>query len=502
MNLRPYQDQAVSLAREAFIKGHKRIMLVLATGCGKTIIACDIMKRTLENGKGVLFLVNRNQLIDQTKEKLELYAGIKAAVEQGNTRSHKELMSVPIVASVQSLAKINSLQRYHPERFSLIIVDECHRSITSIYSKVFSRFPNALILGLTATPYAHGKSIEGDESNQYFKAYEITLLDAFNHNYLVPLIIKQKKLEINISEVEQVKNNYDTTGLSEAIAPHLAEIAKSLKIDAHDRTVACYTPTCKDSIALVEVLKKEGLTAVHIEGSMSKTARTKVMRGFESGKHQFISCAMLLREGWDFPPVDYIVCLRPTKNRVLIQQIIGRGLRLFKGKVDCWFIDYLWISKENDLFKPAHLLTDNENILEEINNLDLDGKSILEATKEATESIKANEDRIVAQLQAVRDEKHKEAVMTFTELLSEYKPLRYSDDVAATEKQMSSLMKINSQFKHLQRQLTKGEASAAIEGTLKDIHPTIRQRRLLSSMGIKSKGLSRYDAIQLLKRKD
>ena len=143
MKLRNYQDDLIARARES-LKTHNATLLVAATGAGKTALTVHMMKRAAERGHSSIFCVHRDTLLSQTSKALwrqKVQHGIIAA---GRTMSREMVQ----VASVQTL--VRRLKQV-PEP-KLIIIDEAHRAAANTYRKILEHYPNAKVIGLTATP--------------------------------------------------------------------------------------------------------------------------------------------------------------------------------------------------------------------------------------------------------------------------------------------------------------------------------------------------------------
>ena len=145
--LRPYQSAAIQKVREKLRAGAKRIVLIAPTGSGKTVMGADMIRTALLKSSRSLFLAHRKELIDQTHKKLAQF-GVAAGVIMANDKRHDPWLPVQ-VASVQTL--VNRLDK-KPD-VQIIIVDECHHAMSDTYIKILDAYPNATIIGLTATPW-------------------------------------------------------------------------------------------------------------------------------------------------------------------------------------------------------------------------------------------------------------------------------------------------------------------------------------------------------------
>lgn len=184
MKLRYYQEEAREAVQAEWEKGNKRTLLVLPTGCGKTIVFSSIIEDRVRQGERVLILAHRGELLEQASDKLKKVTDLNTAVEKAEQTSLDSFFRV-VVGSVQTLQGEKRLKKFEPDHFDTIIVDEAHHCISDGYQRVLQYFENANVLGVTATPD------RGDMRNlgTYFDslAYEYTLPKAIKAGYLSPI---------------------------------------------------------------------------------------------------------------------------------------------------------------------------------------------------------------------------------------------------------------------------------------------------------------------------
>ena len=233
--------------------------------------------------------------------------------------------------------------------------NEAHHTMSASYQKVLGHFPDAKVLGVTATPD------RGDRRNlgQCFDnlAYEYSLRQAVSDGYLCELKALTVPLRINMDQVKVQVGDFEVNSIAEMLGPYLPEIARSIKWYADNRKVVVFLPLVSIAQEFMEILKREGLDAREVNGNSPD--RKETLEWFDkTGPGSVLCNAMLLTEGWDCPSVDCVVVLRPTKIRSLYVQMIGRGTRPAPGKKDLLILDFLWMSQKHDLCKPADLSTD------------------------------------------------------------------------------------------------------------------------------------------------
>lgn len=184
MELRPYQTEARDAILRSWASGIRKTLLVLPTGCGKTIVFAKVIEERVRNGGNVLVLAHREELLNQASDKLERTTGLKTALEKAESTSLDSWFNVT-VGSVQTLQNPRRLEQFSSDHFDTIIVDEAHHAVSPSYRRVLDHFKNAKILGVTAT------ADRGDKRNlgELFEtiSYEYTLPRAIREGYLCPI---------------------------------------------------------------------------------------------------------------------------------------------------------------------------------------------------------------------------------------------------------------------------------------------------------------------------
>ena len=197
MELRPYQKEAREAVFEQW-ETVKRTLLVLPTGCGKTVVFAKVAEECVRKGQRVLILAHRGELLEQAADKIEKSTGLKSAVEKAESSCLGSWYRIT-VGSVQSLQREKRLSQFPRNYFGTIIIDEAHHCISDGYQKVLGHFPEARVLGVTATPD------RGDMRNlgEYFEslAYEYTLPKAIREGYLSPIKALTLPVKLDLSGV-------------------------------------------------------------------------------------------------------------------------------------------------------------------------------------------------------------------------------------------------------------------------------------------------------------
>lgn len=388
MTLRPYQEKAIELVeKDLSTDGISSTIIVLATGCGKTIVFSCLAHREVRRGGRVLILAHRGELLEQAIDKLYRATGIRAGLEKADVTSDTDPDEPPyavVVGSVQSMKSQKRLERFYSNDFSLIVIDECHHALTSTYRAVIDHFPKAKVLGVTATPDRGDLRSLGEVFQKI--SFEYSIVDAIRDGYLTPICAQTIPLRIDLSSVSKQAGDYQAAGLGEALKPYLHEICREIKTRCASRKTIVFTPLISISREMLEIFKEEGVTEVR-EVNGESPDRAETLEWFSKApKGCVLLNSMLLTEGYDEPSVDAIVILRATKVRALYVQMVGRGTRLFEGKKNLLLLDFLWLTASHDLCRPAHIFTDNEDVAKVVTKK-------LEK-KAGTETVEVNEELI------------------------------------------------------------------------------------------------------------
>jgi superfamily II DNA or RNA helicase len=406
VELRPYQQAAKVAVQEEWQRGVKKTLLVLPTGCGKTIVFSKLVEDCVRDGDRVLILAHRGELLNQAADKLSKATGLMCAVEKAEESCLNSWFRVA-VGSVQSLMRERRLHQFHNEFFDTIVIDEAHHCLSEGYQKVLKYFENAKVLGVTATPD------RGDMRNlgEYFEslAYQYTLPNAIREGFLVKIKALTLPLKLDLSKVSQQAGDFKVSDIGTALDPYLQQIADEMVNHCADRKTVVFLPLIKTSQKFTEILNSKGMKAVEVNGDSKD--REQILADFYSGKYNVLCNSMLLTEGWDCPSVDCIVVLRPTKIRGLYSQMVGRGTRLFPGKDHLLLLDFLWHTEKHELCHPAHLICEAQEVAKKMTeNIEKAGCAvdIEEAETSAMEDVvAAREESLAKKLQEMKHRKSK-----------------------------------------------------------------------------------------------
>lgn len=408
LQMRPYQQAAREAIHAEWNDGRHRTLLVLPTGTGKTIVFAAVTEDQVRSGSRVLVLAHRGELLEQAADKIKRSTGLASAVEKAEQTCLDSWCRV-VVGSVQSLQRPARLEQFPADYFGTIIIDEAHHAITDGYQRVLEHFPEANVLGVTATPDRGDMRNLGEVFDSL--AYEYKLTQAIREGYLCPILAQTIPLQLDISQVALSGGDFAVGGLGTALDPYLEQIASEMQTACAGRKTVVFLPLIKTSQKFRDILNSKGFRAAEVNGQSED--RAEILSDFSNGKYNVLCNSMLLTEGWDCPSVDCIVVLRPTKVRSLYSQMVGRGTRLSPetGKKDLLLLDFLWLTERHELCRPADIICENREVSRKMTeNLAQAGcpEDIEQAAEQASADVVAQrEEALAKQLAEMRRRKKK-----------------------------------------------------------------------------------------------
>jgi len=403
MQLRPYQKKAAAEVWDHWDQGVRATLLTMPTGTGKTIVFAAIIEEAIRRGGRCLVLAHRAELLDQAADKLGKVTGLKCGIEKAENTAVNSWYNI-VVGSVQTMMREN---RRDGHDFTHIIVDEAHHAVSQSYREVLDDFPDAKVLGVTAT------ADRGDKRNlgELFEtlAHEYTLPAAIRDGWLCPIKALTIPLQIDLNACKQSAGDFQLGDVDTALDPYLHQIADHVVAEASDRKTVCFLPLIATSQKFLDMLEARGVNAREVNGESRDRAET--LAWFDRAGPGAVLCnAMLLTEGWDCPTVDCVCVLRPTKVRSLYCQMIGRGTRLAEGKNNLLLLDFLWHSERHELCRPAHLVCEDPDISRRVAELlaeEAQGEPVDLLEAEAAAECTATEEREESLRKVLEEQKRK-----------------------------------------------------------------------------------------------
>lgn len=499
--LRPYQTAAIE-AVERELADHLSTLLVLPTGCGKTVVFAELVRLWMAMKLRTLVLAHRTELLDQAAKKL-LDVGVYAAIDQGDRKA--SLQADVVVGSVQTLQR-KRLERYPVDWFDRIVIDEGHHAAAKSYRNVRERFPNARVLLVTATPdRADGKAM-GKVAETV--AFVLEMRKAIADGFLSPLRAKRILVEnMDLSDVKTHHGDLDQAELSKLLNSdeNLLGVVKPLLEQAGDRKTLVFGVDVAHARALAEVINahRPG-KAIALDGTSKPEERAAVLALFRKGVFQYLCNCALFTEGFDEPDIACVALARPTQSRALYTQMLGRGTRLAPGKADCLVLDFVGNSGKHRLVGPADALAGRELTDDErkIAEKKLDGQLELE-------SVLADAEREAKEQKAARRREVNSAALVLYRsreidlFLGDHMAAFDVDSAAAkrpaTPEQLAELDHLK--FGKPPIGISEAEASAMLKA-VKDRRKlglcTIPQARLVERWGVDAKKLTFTRAAELI----
>lgn len=340
--------------------------------CGKTLVFSRVVEACVQRGKRALILAHREELIEGAREKLIASTGVdlfQVGVEMASNKAadHHRV----VVASVQTL-KGDRLRRLPASEFGLVVVDEAHHSTAKSYKTIIDHFPDAKLLGVTATP----DRMDGKGLGQVFAsvAYVYEIADAIRDGYLVRVTGEEVLAgsAIDLSNVRTTAGDLNQGDLAEVLErdPAVALVAKATADKAGRRPTIVFAVSVAQARAIAAYINtylgREA--AVALDGTAPRDVRRAGKGRFERGEFQFLCNCALYTEGVDLPSAACISIARPTKSRALFCQMVGRGTRLLgatieesvaNGKDSVLVLDFNGVSGRHRLVTCADVLDGN-----------------------------------------------------------------------------------------------------------------------------------------------
>ena len=325
MQLRDYQNLAISNVRKSYEAGNKNVLLTLPTGAGKTVIFSEITRLAGLKGANVLILVHRKELIDQAGDKLT-----KADVKYGIIAAgHKESKSSVQIASVQTL--INRLN--NPDQYNLIIIDEAHHAVANSWRKIFEFYKKAKRLGVTATPMR----MTGAGLGEIFDDLIVgsTIPELVDKGYLAEHEVYAPPNKLNLDKIRTIRGDYSKKEVEDELdkVDIVGDAVENYRRLGQNKPAIAFCISVKHGQYVTNKFKEAGYTAELITGSMNSDDRKTLVDNFKDGKVQILVSIDVVSEGFDVENCYVAILLRPTQSEALYIQQVGRVLRPEPNKV-------------------------------------------------------------------------------------------------------------------------------------------------------------------------
>jgi superfamily II DNA or RNA helicase len=340
--LRDYQEELVVAVRESVMAGNRRVLMVGSTGLGKTAILFDISRRAVEKGGKVLLLVHRRDLAFQTAKKFEEYGMRPGILMSGVDTDLDNPIQICSVWTYRNRLKLapEDVNKFYINA-SLILLDECHKSLSPVFKEVMAKYNAKVAIGVTATPCLSSGAAMSAMYDDLVDVVPISRL--IEEKYLVDCIYYGGSSP-DMTGVKTVLGDWDKKELGKrSDTPELiGDIVKNWFRLASDRQTIVFAVNRKHGRHLCDSFLKKGVVAEYLDAHSTDEERADILRRFNSSEVQMIINVALFQEFLDSPIMSCVVMARKTKSLGLWRQCIGRGLRPHpeSGKTECLVIDH------------------------------------------------------------------------------------------------------------------------------------------------------------------
>ena len=331
-----YQEDMKERIEKA-LRLHRSVMAQMPTGTGKTYLLTAVIDSFVSNNpmEKVWIVAHRRELVSQIDETVKKFHSYSAS----NTSS--------LLSSVKAMS-IQWLMRHYneiEEEPGMIVIDEAHHALAKTYKEMWERFPKAKFLGLTATPCRlNGKGFTD-------------LFDVLVQSWSVPEFISKGRLATY--DFVSIKSDGVTQRLIDSLQkrgadgdyqnkemdmllnkkPSIERLYQSLKEFGKDRKGIVYAINISHAQKITKLYQEHGVKAIAIDSKTPATERQQDIEAFKKGDIQVLVNVDIFSEGFDCPDVEFVQLARPTLSLAKYLQMVGRGLRVAKGKKNCVIID-------------------------------------------------------------------------------------------------------------------------------------------------------------------
>jgi superfamily II DNA or RNA helicase/HKD family nuclease len=332
-------------------EGYMRGLVVLATGLGKTwLSAFDAVQA---GARRVLFVAHREEILNQAAE---TFLRVRPNMRVGFYRGQQRDSQVDVLcASVQTLGRATHLERFSPQHFDYIVIDEFHHAAAPTYHRLLNHFAPAFMLGLTATPDRTDQSniLSLCDDNLVFTR---NLFAGIQSGLLAPFHYYGVFDEgVDYQEIPWRNGHFDPTQLANKLATlgRARHALSNFRRYAQSKTLA-FCVSVRHAEFMAEYFRKQNIQAAAVYAS-SPLSRGEALEQLADGRLQVIFSVDLFNEGVDLPGIDTVMLLRPTESKILFLQQLGRGLRKAHGKEKLVVLDFIG-NHQSFLHKPQALM--------------------------------------------------------------------------------------------------------------------------------------------------
>ncbi|KAI9250485.1 P-loop containing nucleoside triphosphate hydrolase protein [Phascolomyces articulosus] len=352
----------------------------------------------MPQAKKTLILAHRTELLDQAQTQIKQYnPSWRVVVDQGKRKPDIDDADV-IVASVQTLGRKDSrrLERYDPQLFKTIMIDEVHHAAASTYIKILEHFDapsdnknHMFVWGCSATVRRHdGIALEGIFDKI---VYHMDLLQMIEAGWLSPIKVTTIQTAVDLTHVGTRYDDFQQSQLARAVnVEHRNKIIfqswQKFALGQERKSTLVFAVDIEHTLTLCNLFRDHGVNADFVTSKTPALTRSETLRKFRNGEIPVLVNCGILTEGTDIPRIDCVLMARPTKSSVLFQQMFGRGMRLYPEKKDCLVIDFVdnfsKASSEGLITFPTLMGLDHSQIVRDENVLDMERRAVAQTNLE------------------------------------------------------------------------------------------------------------------------
>ena len=338
MILRPYQIEALDRLRDG-LRSQVSGLIVMACGSGKGSIIAHIVNTCVLRGKRVIFAVHGKALVHDMSQRVHRL-GIKHGVLIGGHR--RERWHPVQVASIDTLHRME-----FPPKADLLIIDECHGSTSPTWRRVVGQYPQAKVIGSTATPIRLDRQGLGRKSGGLFDFMVLgpTEQELIDMGYLVPSRVLAPPPPADLSNVGKVAGEFNSKQQASVCdrAKVIGDIVEHWKKHASDRKTASFGVDQAHALHIAEQFRENGIQWAYVDAETPDVERDKIWRDLDNPASGLmgVSSVGCISVGWDHPIVSCLIAARKTASLGLWRQMLGRGSRTYQGKKDFLVLDHV-----------------------------------------------------------------------------------------------------------------------------------------------------------------
>jgi superfamily II DNA or RNA helicase len=317
--LRDYQIAAIDSSRERFRSGDRAVCVTMPTGAGKTVFFAALTRLTSAKGKRVLILAHRHELLVQIGRALraERVDFGMIAPDAERTRHAVQVGSAPTVS--RRLATIDP--------FDVIVIDECHHAVSPTFTRIFDAMPNAIRLGVSATPVR----LDGKGLTAVFDSLvsPIDVAELIRRGFLARPRVFAPPHDFDVEGMRRTAGDFNRADLEERTnRPTVTgEAVEHYQRLCPGASALVFAVSIKHAEALAASFRAIGVRAENLDGTMTTHERSRIVNGFASGAIKIITSCEILSEGFDVPGARAAILVRPTASETIYRQQIGRVMR-------------------------------------------------------------------------------------------------------------------------------------------------------------------------------